>query len=291
MNYYERIQKSINYIETNLKEELIIEKVAREAYMSLSNYYRMFFSLTGHTVKEYIRKRRLTLATNDLLTSSRTILDIALDYDFDNGDTFTKAFKKVTGHNPREFKKQRKQYYFERMNLLKMYYEECELDEKYPDIRVLKNMPPMRVAYYCYYGKEPEDGAFKVITKWLKTSGLNFEKDRLRIFGYNNPSPTSPNQKEYGYEVCVTIPDNYLVQNEKIHVKTLPGGLYAVQGVNFNVNGNGEEIVEAWKKFTQWLKESNYCLAKHQWLEEHLQFNNDFEFVAGMDLYMPIKEK
>jgi len=288
MNYYERIQKSINFIESNLESDISIENAAKEAYMSLSNYYRMFFSLTGYTVKEYIRCRRLSSASVDLIISSKSILDIALDYCFNNGDTFARSFKKVTGFNPSSFKKLKKKYVFERINIMEKYYNEDELDEKYPDIRVLKEIPPMRVAYYCYYGESPEDNAFRIVGKWLKTSGLNFQKDKLRIFGYNNPSPTTAGQKEYGYEVCVTIPEEYVVEDVNVKTKELPGGLYAVQGVNFTVGVNGENIVKAWQQFYKWLKDSKYDLGNHQWMEEHLNFNNDFEHISGMDLYLPI---
>lgn len=38
MNYYERIQRSIDYIELNIENEITVEVVAREAYMSISNF-------------------------------------------------------------------------------------------------------------------------------------------------------------------------------------------------------------------------------------------------------------
>ena len=62
MNYYERIQNSIDFIEDNLAEEITVEQCAKQAYMSVSGYYRMFLSVVGYTVKEYIRMRRLTVA-------------------------------------------------------------------------------------------------------------------------------------------------------------------------------------------------------------------------------------
>ena len=58
MNYYERIQNSIDFIEDNLAEEITVEQCAKQAYMSVSGYYRMFLSVVGYTVKEYIRMRQ-----------------------------------------------------------------------------------------------------------------------------------------------------------------------------------------------------------------------------------------
>lgn len=101
MNYYERIQFSIDYIEQHIKDHLEIIVISQKAFMLLSIYYRLFFSFIGYTVKEYIRNRRITLAALEIKTSNRRLLDIALDYDFENGDTFTRAFKKTVSCNSR----------------------------------------------------------------------------------------------------------------------------------------------------------------------------------------------
>ncbi len=53
MNYYERIQKSIDYIESNIDNLIDLNDIAREAFMSPSNFYRMFFALVGHSVKRF----------------------------------------------------------------------------------------------------------------------------------------------------------------------------------------------------------------------------------------------
>lgn len=294
MNYYERIQKSIDYIESILDENIDIEKSAQEAFMSCSNYYRMFFALTGYSVKEYIRHRRISSAVKDIKETDNSILNIALKYGFESNEVFTRAFKRVAGFPPSAFRNSSLNYSFERVNILEKYYDvqDGELLDKYPDIKVLKELKPFRVAYYCYYGLEPESGAFAVMSDWLKRSGLSFEKDKLRIFGFNNPSPTSQDQTEYGYEVWVTIDDDIVVNDSLVKTKTFQGGLYAVCGVkNLTGGGDGSEIYDTWQRFSRWISESKYVAADHQWLEEHLHFNDEFEHTGGMDLYMPIAPK
>ncbi len=293
MNYYERIQKSIDYIESKLEDDIEIEKVAQEAFMSCSNYYRMFFALTGYAVKEYIRHRRISNAVTDIKETDDSILDIALKYGFESNEALTRAFKRVTRYPPSAFRKDNLIYSFERVNILDKYYDiqDGELLEKYPDIKVLKELKPFRVAYYCYYGIEPESGAFSVMSDWLKRSGLSFEKDKLRIFGFNNPSPACPDQTEYGYEVWVTIDDDIVVNDSLVKTKTFQGGLYAVCGVKNLTGGDGSEIHDTWQRFSRWINESKYVAADHQWLEEHVHFNDEFEHTGGMDLYMPIAPK
>ncbi|WP_242835589.1 hypothetical protein [Ruminiclostridium josui] len=87
MNYYERIQKSIDYIEENLENKIILDFAAQKAYMSMSNFYRMFFALTGYTVKEYIRFRRISLAAFELRRNNTCLIDIAIKFDFESGDS------------------------------------------------------------------------------------------------------------------------------------------------------------------------------------------------------------
>ena len=294
MNYYERIQKAIDYIETNLENAIDLEKVATEAYMSNAHFYRLFFALTGLAVKEYIRRRRISIAALTVVNSNENILDIALRSGFESNEAFSRAFKRITGYPPTVFRKGNHNYHFERVNLMDKYYDvqDPELLEKYPDIKVLKELEPVRVAYYRYFGKEPEQGAFAIISSWLKRSGLNIEKDWLRFFGFNNPSPSIPGQEEYGYEVWVTLDDTVTVNDPLVRVKTFNGGLYAVCGVKgLTGGGDGSEISHTWRRFSRWLKDSKYVHGNHQWLEEHLRFNERFEHTGGMDLYLPIALK
>lgn len=293
MNYYERIQKSIDYIERNLENKININFAAQEAYMSVSNFYRMFFALTGYSVKEYIRLRRISLAATDL-NNNNCIIDIAIKYDFESGDSFSRAFKRVTGFLPSDYRKQNNRFFFERMDIMDKYFDiqDSELLEKYPDIKVLKEIEPIRVAYYCYYGSDPESHAFAVIIEWLNKNGLNVKEQNLRIFGYNNPNPSSLEEKEYGYEVCVTIGDDISVNDINVKEKVLSGGLYAVANVKRGEDNDiGYEIIKAWNRFRSWLIDSKYVYGGHQCMEEHLGFDDESNHIGGIDLYMPIAPK
>lgn len=293
MNYYERIQKSIDYIEANLENEIDLNKACGEAYMSLSNYYRMFFALVGYTVKEYVRHRRISHAAEELLLSKITIIDLAVKYGFESQDSFSRAFKRITGFLPGQFRKSKKIFSFERMDIMDKYFEiqDKKLLKKYPDIKVLKELEPLKVAYCNYFGEDPEINAFNIMKEWIGKSGLNIVDQNLRIYGYNNPNPSSPDQKEYGYEVCVTIGDASIKETDMVKTKILEGGLYAVTGVKRNNEDIGMEIALAWKRFQDWLKDSKYAYGGHQWLEEHLGFDEEFNHIGGIDLYMPIVEK
>ena len=72
----EIVQRAIDYIEDHLTESLTLEEIAGVAAMSSPNLYRLFHSLTGHPIKEYIRKRRINEAANCLRDSDLPTIDI-----------------------------------------------------------------------------------------------------------------------------------------------------------------------------------------------------------------------
>ena len=106
MNYLERVDSAVRYIENNLNREIELKKVADEANSSLFYFHRIFSAIIGDTLKEYIRKRRLTEAARELTGTDRRIIDIAMDYGFRSQESFTRAFRDAYGQNPGYFRKQ-----------------------------------------------------------------------------------------------------------------------------------------------------------------------------------------
>ena len=93
-------QKSIDFIEQNLTEELDITEIAEIAALSPFYYQRIFGALCGLTVGEYIRARRMTLAAQELSGSDAKVIDVAIKYGYDSPDSFAKAFQKFHGIVP-----------------------------------------------------------------------------------------------------------------------------------------------------------------------------------------------
>lgn len=100
MEWSEGISRAIDYIENHLKEEITIGEIAQIAFISPYYFQKGFSMLCGFSVSEYIKKRRLTLAASDLLSTNKRIIDIALDYGYDSPDSFTKAFIRFHGATP-----------------------------------------------------------------------------------------------------------------------------------------------------------------------------------------------
>lgn len=105
MNYNACVRKSIEYIEHNLNSKIELADIAKKVFMSKYHFHRIFHAVVGEPVAEYIRRRRLTEAANELLTTDNKIVDIALKYQFSSQESFTKAFKKLYGIPPKEFRR------------------------------------------------------------------------------------------------------------------------------------------------------------------------------------------
>ncbi|WP_160688182.1 AraC family transcriptional regulator [Clostridium sp. C2-6-12] len=105
MEWIQSMQKAINYIEDNLLEDINLEQVAKSVYSSNANFQRIFSIVTGITIGDYIRYRRLTLAGSELTTSDNKIVYIALKYGYETAESFTKAFIRFHGVTPSAAKK------------------------------------------------------------------------------------------------------------------------------------------------------------------------------------------
>jgi len=100
MELVESLNFALQYIERHLLDETDSAKAAR--HVGLSRFYleRTFAALTGLSVSEYIRARRLTLAAQELITGEQKVIDLALKYGYDTPESFTKAFSRFHGVTP-----------------------------------------------------------------------------------------------------------------------------------------------------------------------------------------------
>jgi AraC family transcriptional regulator len=102
MDLLKNMNRAIQYIEENLTHDIDFKEVARLAFCSEYHFKRMFSFLTGITLSEYIRRRRLTLAAFELKDSNVKVIDIAMKYGYNSPDSFARAFQNLHGITPSE---------------------------------------------------------------------------------------------------------------------------------------------------------------------------------------------
>ncbi|KAB2334583.1 AraC family transcriptional regulator [Cytobacillus depressus] len=93
------LQKTIDYIEDHIKEEINPEELAKMAGYSPYHFYRFFRNAIGYTVMDYVLKRKLQYALYELVNGKK-IIQIAFEYGFETHAGFTKAFKRCFGSPP-----------------------------------------------------------------------------------------------------------------------------------------------------------------------------------------------
>ncbi len=97
------VEKAVAYIKNNLTSDLTLEKLANEANFAPSYFHKLFKVSTGKTVHTYIEDLRIEQATNLLITTEKTLTEIAYACGFSSQSYFSYAFKRHTGMTPRAY--------------------------------------------------------------------------------------------------------------------------------------------------------------------------------------------
>jgi len=100
VDWLERMNRALDYMEGHLEGEFDVDAAARAACSSGFHFQRLFHVVTGVTVSEYMRRRRLTLAAQELASARSRVIDTALKYGYDTPESFSKAFRKMHGVSP-----------------------------------------------------------------------------------------------------------------------------------------------------------------------------------------------
>ena len=98
----EKFNELIEYIESNLCEKISYNKLSKILGVNEYTMHRIFLFVTNYTVADYIRKRRLSMSALDLLDGKEKIIDIAIKYNYESSQAFSRAFKSMMGFNPSE---------------------------------------------------------------------------------------------------------------------------------------------------------------------------------------------
>lgn len=99
-----RIVNIMKYIEKNFNEDITIEGLANQYYISSSTLSKLFKSETGKYFSDYLNEIRVSKSLKDLLYTGNSIEDIALQYGFNNSKTYRRRFKQFYGLSPTDYK-------------------------------------------------------------------------------------------------------------------------------------------------------------------------------------------
>lgn len=321
VDYLKKIEQCIAYIENNLTHKVYIDDVLESTYYSYPHFHRIFMDFVGEPITTYIRKRKLSCAAEELINTKKSIIDIALDYNFSSQQTFNRAFTGYFGISPLKYRN---------TGMLDDIYRpfaftDCFLEELISIPVSIERLQPMKIAsYHTFNGnitlKNSRQEQEKLISKawgnlirwqmsyeYQKQYGANkklpatrelgkFMIDQnhhlppnTRYFGFINPFPMNSN--EFGYEAWAMLTDVSEsiiteVQNKSINIKDYEGGLYATAVATYGTDSNLDKV---WKSLHYWLMQNQqYNYGEHQWLEEHITKSGEGGF-HSFKLFLPIQ--
>ncbi|WP_029192410.1 AraC family transcriptional regulator [Paenibacillus harenae] len=287
MEHYTRIQHAIAFIERRLQEPLNLTDIASEAGFSMYHFQRLFHAISGFTVQEYIRKRRLAEAAAELRETNDTVLRIAVSWQYGSQEAFTRAFAGYFGVTPAKYRK---------LQMSPMCQPRIDLADYGANIRGGLNM---------YKPETIEMAAIKIIGYNYRTNLSNesyFDEipGFYEHFGRNEYFMRIPNKARpaFAYGIGHDYKDNgefsYLIGEEvTAFAETEPGfscfeipaGKYAA----FKVNSAPELGQNTWKYiYGTWLPNSNYERREGPDFEVTDVMNSSADKV-NMTVYIPIR--
>ena len=181
MNWIQSLSGAVNYIENHLTDDICIDDVANQAYTSGSHFQFVFHVVLGITIGEYIRNRRLSMAAQDLLRHNCKVIDVAMRYRYDAGESFSKAFKRFHGVSPSKIRRGQARLFhpltinvtvqggfdmsynlIDEFHLLDWNDIDGKRDEKLTDAEKYK-----RIVSWARKARGQNPGVFDALTEWI----------------------------------------------------------------------------------------------------------------------------
>ena len=285
MEWTEAISKAVAYIETHITEDITVEDIAREIYLSPFYFQKGFSLLCGFTISEYIRNRRLSLAGNELATSEQKVIDIALKYGYDSPDSFTKAFTRFHGVTPSMVQKNEQ--------LLKSFAPlkiKISMEGGYiMDYKIVKKEEFTVVGKSKNFGYENAKEEIPQFWQQFYTEGNG--KYVCGMFGINIDEKMGRDTFEYliadMYNPVMDVPEGFVT-------KTIPAFTWAV----FPCKGAMPEALQDVNKriFAEWLPAlkdyefaAGYCVEMYEDPSKYQKGTRDENYYS--EIWIPVKKK
>lgn len=247
MEWIDGMNKAMDYIEEHLSEEITPETLAEIAVCSAFHFQRMFTFITGVTLGEYIRRRKMSIAAFELSTGAK-VLDTALKYGYDSPTAFTRAFRAVHGISPSEAKKDGVS-----LNTFpKIIFTFSIKGEKAMNYRIVKK-EAFRIVGYKSTEKMTIDNCFEICPKlWAEVGATGGIPKLLALLQGKEPNgilgvSTCTNGEYDAYFICVAtdapVPEG---MSEYIVPETTYAVFEAVGPVPTAIQETQQKVVSEW---------------------------------------------
>jgi AraC family transcriptional regulator len=232
LEYRRRMHRVVDFVDEHLGDELDLATLAAVAHFSPFHFHRLFAALMGETVGDYLRRRRLEVAANRLLSQPHlSVLTIALSVGFGSQEAFARAFKARFGVSATAWRRDENSKRGQTKRNVDQDRAQTIEDDGAPsseepvmDVKVIDRRPT-RIVYLRYvgpYGRPLATFWQTRVIPWMRTRGL---LGRVMIaISHDNPNVTAP--EKCRCDVGVAIDEDFVATGDE-HITTVPGGRYA----------------------------------------------------------------
>lgn len=280
------MQNTVNRIEENLTKNIDLENLAERSGYSMFHFMRLFTAFTGYTLKEYIRKRRLSCAVKTLSKTKLSYKQIAEMYMFKSHEGFIRAFKKNFGITPAKVKSYKSKLMLTSKIELKTF---AELDGGKMQAKIV-SLPKMYVVGMQCTTSVNNDKIEQLWKDFCPVMDTINNRKGSHYLGMG--SSTEPgwkdnwsNDYEFNYMACVEVDENTIPPKNMV-LKEISACRYAVFTHKGDVRNLGNTIEYI---YGEWLRNCNHELIEHEdfvWYDERFKDNDPN---SEVDVYIPIK--
>lgn len=279
---HSRITHVCDYIDRHLDEPLSLEQLSALAHCSKYHFHRMFKAQVGVGTAKYLSLARLKRASYRLAFEPElSVLDIALEAQFDSPEAFTRAFVRVFGQSPSGFRNQPEwQRWHSQFQSLLPTEGVCLVDVTIVDFA---ETPVARIEH-CGAPERVQETAAQFIA-WRKASGESpITTSHTYGIPYSDPNETDPARFRFDIAGSVRQPiteNDYGVKNGVI-----PGGRCAV----LRHSGSHDLIRRSvYALYRDWLPHSGETLRDYPCFFHYLNFIHQVdECDLQTDIYLPL---
>lgn len=219
-DYHERLNRVLLHIDRHRGEALTLDRLAAVACLSPCHFHRIFRAMVGEPLGQHVQRVRLETAVVQLQTSTRSVLEIALDAGYESAAAFSRAFEQRFGVSPTQCRRTHRFELQVRATRFRMIDASTMIT---PEIR---QRPATKVAFVRHTGPYAAVG-----TAWGKIYSFAGQRGLLgpttACIGISRDDPKVTAGEQLRYDACITLDREFAPVGE-IGVQTIPGGRYAV---------------------------------------------------------------
>jgi AraC family transcriptional regulator len=226
--YRLRFRRVLEYVDAHLDGDLSVEQLCAVAAFSKFHFHRQFSELLGVGVYRYVQLVRLKRASYQLAFRDDRIIDIALGSGYESHEAFSRAFKKVVGQPPSEFRErpQWEPWHGTYRRLKELRSEHMAPTHRPEDVKIVE-FPEIRVAALEYRGDPRLIGdAIRRFIAWRKDNGLPPRLSATFNIAHNSPTDTPP--EDFRCDLCAATDGPVAENPHGVVARTIPGGRCAV---------------------------------------------------------------